>query len=342
MYNIFVQFGIKRCLGMKYNKDNIIVALIVVIFLIFNIIIFTSLFDIRPDEEKLKPKIVLISHVYTNPYWQYVKMGAEKAAKERGAIISYEGPNVANAEEGVKLINMAYASKASGIITYVQEEEKYIKVINKVVESGIPLLTIDSDAEKSKRIAYIGTDNVQAGVEAAKEMIKRIGQNGNVGIIMGGKSVKNQIERVKGFKEYIEKNSKINISDIESSDSYLIEAELAAKKILTNNLKIDALLCTSALDGPGAAKAVMNMGLSGKVKIISFDDLPETLEYIEKGIITSTVVQRPYNMGYIAVNIMMNIIEGKKEEGIYYTDVVIVGKENVDEFKKQQGDYKNE
>src|SRR5690606_2368350 len=97
------------------------------------------------------------------------------------------------------------------------------------IEDGIPLVTIDSDAENSKRLAYVGTDNIEAGRVGGREMIRQIGTEGKVAIIMGGKDVKNQIERVEGFKSYLKSNSNIDILAIETSDSYLLEAELAAK-----------------------------------------------------------------------------------------------------------------
>jgi ribose transport system substrate-binding protein len=156
---------------------------------------------------------------------------------------------------------------------------------------------------------------------------------------MGGRSVKNQIERVRGFKDYISKHSRIHISEIESSDSYLLEAELAAKKILKSNNNIQALFCSSALDGEGAVKAVYGLGLTGKVKIICFDDLPETLDNIRDGFITSTIVQKPFFMGYKAVNIIMDNIEGKHTRGVFLTNVALVNEDNLDQYKKEQGDY---
>lgn len=323
---------------LKYS----IYYVVIFIFVVFNAVLLDNLKYEEPAEEEIKPKIVLISHVYSNPYWKQVRLGAEKAAKERGVIIDFQGPESASVEEGIRLIKMAYAAKVSGIIAYVQDETRYNDVINMVVEGGIPLVTVDSDAENSKRIAYVGTDNVEAGRVGAREVIRQVGTEGKVAIIMGGKGVKNQIERVEGFKRYIDENSNIAIVAIESSDSYLLEAELAARKILNQHPDVNALFCTSALDGLGAAKAVKSLGLVGKLKIICFDDLPETLENIEEGVITSTVVQQPYVMGYKSVNIIMNNIEGKTTKGLFITDVLVVNKENLDEFRKKQREYYEE
>lgn len=315
---------------------------IIAIFIVFNFILLGNLTDKKPAKVNIKPKIVLICHVYSNPYWQYVKLGAEKAGRERNAVIEFEGPDTASVSEGIKFINMAFAAKVSGIIAYVQDKEVYKPVIDKVIKGGIPLVTVDSDAETSSRLAYVGTDNIAAGGAGAREMIYQIGTSGRVAVIMGGRYVKNQMERVKGFTAYLSKNSNIIISQIESSDSYLLEAELAAKKILLKDSNIKALFCTSALDGEGAAKAVIDQKLVGKVKIVCFDDLPETLEDIKAGYIASTIVQKPFVMGYKAVNIIMDNLSGKKVKGVFLTDVLTVRKDNLNNYKKEIGDYNNE
>lgn len=316
--------------------------LVITIFIVFNFILLYNLRYEKIPQGQIKPKIVLISHVYTNPYWQYIRLGAEKAAEERNAIIDFQGPDTASVEEGIKFINIANAARVSGIIAYVQDEDRYTPVINKVIEDGIPIVTVDCDAPKSERLAYVGTDNLQAGRMGAVEMINQVGREGSIAIIMGGSNAKNQIERVNGFDEYIKKNSNIIIKDVESSDSLLLRAELAAKDILTKDSDIKALFCTSALDGQGAAKTVNNLDLTGKVKIICFDDLPETLDGIRNGTISATIVQRPYIMGYKSVNVIMDKLEGKESSREYLTDVLVVKKENIDKYVEEQGDNSSE
>ena len=325
---------------MKIIIRNAIIVLSVAAFIAANLILINKLTSISSADTRLKPKIVLISHIYSNPYWNYVRLGAEKAASERGAVIDFQGPDFPNADEGIKLINMAYSAKASGIITYIQDQYKYNDVINTVVKSGMPLVTIDSDAEESDRIAYVGTDNVGAGKIGAQEVIRQVGIDGKIAVIIGGKDVKNQVERVSGFKDYVEKHSNLKVVDVQSSDAFQLEAEIAANHILSNDQDIKALFCTSALDGQGAEKAVSSLRLDGKVKIICFDDLPETLDKIKKGKIAATIVQKPFYMGYKAVQIIMDRIDGKfmGKGKVYLTDVEVVNSSNIDAFMKKQGE----
>lgn len=280
-------------------------------------------------------RIVLLAHVYNNDYWNIVKKGAEAAAKERGCILEYDGPETSSLQESLRLIEKSIVAKKDGIITYVLEEQPTIPLINKAISKGIPVITVDTDAKKSSRVAYVGTDNKKAGEEAAEVLIGKLGKNDEVGIIMGGSNNTNQLERVEGFKSYLQKHSNIEIVDIKSSNSYALEAELAAKKILKEAPYVDAIFCTSALDGMGAARAVADIKMQGKVHVVSFDDLPETLEYINQGVIYATVAQKPYDMGYKAVNLMMDIIEGKNiEKGEYITDTEVITKALLDAQKK--------
>lgn len=327
---------------MRDLKKSIAIPLVVIFFFCSNLFFIYLLKDKKIEREPIKPKIVLISHIKTNPYWLSIKEGAEKAAKERGAVVEFLGPTTASTEEGLKLFEMATSAKVNGIITYVQEEGKYKKKINDAIEKGIPVVTIDSDEEDSNRLTYVGTDNILAGQVAGKEMVKEIGNEGNVAIVMGGKSVKNQEERVEGFSSYITSNSNLKVVDSDSSDAMLLEAEIITRKILNRNNKIDALFCASALDGIGAAKAVKDLNYTNKVKIICFDDLDDTLSNIRNGIVSATIVQRSNEMGYRAVNRIMDEIEGKSYRvSKILTDVDVIDKSNIDTYEQGGSKFEN-
>lgn len=319
--------------GYKYIVLTIAALGILLLSIIWN----KSTIQIDNTENlKDKKRIVLLAHVYNNDYWNIVKKGAEDAAEKRDCILEYDGPETSSLEESLRLIEKSIIAKKDGIITYVLAEESATPYINKAMSKGIPVITVDTDAKKSNRAAYVGTDNIKAGEAGARALMNKLGMNGEVGIIMGGSNNTNQLERVEGFKSYIEKYSNIEIVETRSSNSYALEAELAAKKILKEAPYVDAIFCTSALDGMGAARAVADIKMQGRVHVISFDDLPETMEYINQGVIYATVAQKPYDMGYKAVNLMMDILEGKTlEKNEYITEIEIITNETLEEEKKE-------
>jgi ABC-type sugar transport system, periplasmic component len=268
------------------------------------------------------PRIALVAHVKDNPYWQVIKKGAEDAAKERGAILEYYGPEAPNVTENLKLIDMNIAARVDGLITYVQEEDKYQFFIDKAVNRKIPVITVDTDAKSSQRIGYVGTDNVDAGRKAGKVLYEEVGGRAKVGVIMGGLTTTNQVERLDGFKKYLALMSELEIVAVESSNDSELNAKIAADKMIKENPGLNSFYCTSALDGIGTAKAVIENNLQGKITIICFDDLPETLEYIKNGVIHATIVQKPYDMGYESVQRIMDKISGKEIEALGITDTL--------------------
>lgn len=285
-----------------------------------------------------KKRILLLANVYQNPYWQIIKKGAEDAASNRGCIIEYNGPQTLNTKESLQIFDMGIAISVDGILTYVQEEKQYIPEIKKAIDAGIPVFTVDTDAVGSNRMAYIGTDNVEAGNAAGEQLVNLKGGKAKVGIIMAGNTATSQLERVDGFKKYIAPYKDMKIVTIGSSNSDVIEAELVAKKMLKEYPKINELYCTGSVDGIGAARAVVDLKKAGKVKIVCFDDLPETLEYLKKDVIQASIVQKPYQMGYDGVNLMMDKLEGKKVHGQFLMGIIVVSKDNVNNYNVEMGE----
>ncbi|XJZ26990.1 sugar-binding protein [Bacillota bacterium Lsc_1132] len=280
-------------------------------------------------QEKNKYHFVLIPEELDNEYWRLVEKGAKAAAKKYGVDLEYTGPKQANIDDHLKTIEMSAASKVDGILTQGLSDEQFSPLINKVVENGIPVVTVDTDASNSERLAYIGTNNYYAGFLAGKEMIADTKGEVNAAIITGSFYKNHQQQRVKGFKDAVKDVKRIHIIDVEESDISRVRAAEKAYQILKNYPNVNAFYGTSALDGIGIAQVVEKAEKKNQVYIISFDTLPETLDYVRKGTIKATVVQEPYNMGYGAVEMLVHLIEGKKVPSVVYTDTRILRKQDL-------------
>jgi ribose transport system substrate-binding protein len=122
----------------------------------------------------------------------------------------------------------------------------------------------------------------------------------------------------------------------------VVEAKIAAERMVRENPNINCFFCASSLDGIGAANAVSDLKRNDIV-IVCFDNLPETLELIKQGVIYASIVQDPYDMGYKGVNLMMDYIEKKSiPKDKYLTEIKVIKKGNIEEYIKQKDDGKNE
>ncbi|WP_223594392.1 sugar-binding protein [Neobacillus bataviensis] len=281
-----------------------------------------------PKEEMTKEKfqyhLVLVPEELDNEYWRLVERGAKAAAKEYGVLLEYAGPKQANIEDHVKTIEMSAASKVDGIMTQGLSDEQFTPLINRVVAKGIPVITVDTDAANSKRLAYIGTDNYYSGFLAGKALIADTKGKANVAIITGSFYANHMQQRVKGFQDAVKGEKGIHIVTIEESEISRVKAAEKANQILQDYPEVNAFFGTSALDGIEIAHVVEKYKMQNKIYIIGFDTLPETLDYIRKGTIKATVVQEPYQMGYEAVRMMINLIKGIKVPPIVHTNTRIM------------------
>lgn len=281
-----------------------------------------------------KLRLTLVTPFGAHPYWMQAEQGMLAANKDLGVNCELAGPAELNLDEQIKAIETAVASRVDGIITNGYVPEALTPAIDKAVEAGIPVVLIDADAPDSKRTCYIGTSNYDAGVEAGKAMIKSTGGKAKIGILTGPLDSANLNDRIDGFKAAIKDNPDMVILTTEVTDADLLKGTEKAQTMLQAYPDMTAIFGVSGNDIIGAGTIVEEKGLAGKLTLIGFDDLDQTLDYIRKGIVTGTTVQKPYTMGYEGVKTLVGIIQGKNpEQEVIDTGVTIVTKENVDSYK---------
>ncbi|GAB2716184.1 sugar-binding protein [Paenibacillus thermoaerophilus] len=286
--------------------------------------------------EKPKYHLVMINQEGITPYWSQIQSGADKAAKELDAVIEYVVPVHAAAQD-LSMVEMAVASKVDGIIMQGFNEKEFTPAINKAVDSGIPVITIDTDAPGSKRIAFVGTDNFLAGRRAAKEIVKDTNGSAKVGILTGSFSISNQTLRVAGFLDGIKDTPGIEVVAVEETSINSNLATEKAYKILKEHPDVTVFFGTGSLDGVGAAEVANNAERPGeRIKVYAFDDLPETMELIKQKRIDATFVQRPFSMGEESVRIMVEFLKGKKTLTVYNTDIKTIRETDIASYNPEE------
>ncbi|GFN31505.1 substrate-binding domain-containing protein [Paenibacillus xylaniclasticus] len=262
-------------------------------------------------------RVTLIAQEVDNPFWQEVKLGASDAAKQLGITLEYTGPSRFDASEQSRLLAKAIAAKSDAVIVQGLNEPNYQTLIDHAVQSGIGVVTVDADEPNSKREAYVGTDNRKVGQQMGKLIAADTGGVGEVGVLIGSNSINQQL-RLAGLRDVTDQYPLLHIVDIRTTGNSRLRALEQTTDMLSKHPNIDAIVGFSALDGSGMAEAVKeHMELteqaagsiegstsiqSPEIVMYAFDDLPETREAIAQCTLRGTIVQRPYEMGFEAVN----------------------------------------
>jgi ribose transport system substrate-binding protein len=204
------------------------------------------------------------------------------------------------------------------------------------VAEKMPLVTTDSDAPKSARKVYVGTNNVEAGKVAGNTAIAALKAagitKGKVGLFVGRIDMQNAIERKQGIDETLGK-----VPGIEILPVFLDKTDRAlAKKNVEDALARypDLVLAMGiwSYNGPCTADAVRTSARKNKPILVVFDEEEETLKGVQDGLIYATIVQRPFEFGYQSMKVLKDLKDGKTVPPIVDTGIITVNKENVDKF----------
>jgi ribose transport system substrate-binding protein len=325
---------------------------IIISILILAVCACGSIYSQKPNEENSAPQGGQTSareqkEVYYTvgmhiilPYWQDHRSGLEAAGEELGVETVFTGENGNDALRQIDIFEQAVKENPAGILVSPIDKEAMIGPINDAIAKGIPVACIDNDAPDSNRLTYIGTDNYKSGYLAADIIGKKLGGEGDVGIltIQGLYSLD---ERQRGFEECIAENYPgINVVAVMNDDADPSIAANAAKRMLDEHPSIAGLFGTDAASGVGAAIALEEKGKLGVVKVVAFDKDSSVLELVKQGKIEATLVQRTFTMSYYGLKFLYdyNHNGNMKNEGISMlpdkvdTGVIVVTKENVDSF----------
>ncbi len=239
------------------------------------------------------------------PYWQEAEAGFQDAAKWLGVKVEFSGPEKFSPEEELAAFQKAVSEKPSGILLSASRVDLFKDAIDGAIAQGIPVICIDSDSPNSKRVTFIGTDNFRAGMESGKRMSDLLKGQGRI-VIVSIPGQNNLDERVRGVNEALKKSPGIKVAQTldDKGDPRSANDQISALMAKTSKEKIDGIICLEASGGSGAAEALHRLDLSGKVPIVAFDKDPETLDFVDKGVISATIAQKPYVMSYYGLKFL--------------------------------------
>jgi len=240
------------------------------------------------------------------PYWQTAANGFKKAAAQYTVTANVVGPNTYDPLGELDALQQAVRAKPAGILISVADAGILQREIDSAVQQGIPVITMDSDAPATRRLYFIGTNNVDAGREGGTRLTDRLSKGNVAFFTIPGQP--NLEERLRGFKEALNLQPGLKITDIvdikgEAATAFDRAQQLVAQ---TGAKKIDAFVCLEAISGKPVADVLKRANARDR-EVISWDADPATLDAIKDGTIDATIAQKPYTMGFFGLRMLYNI-----------------------------------
>ena len=288
--------------------------------------------SVKLGKKKKGPKIGFVSFSEEDQRHKDLKAGMYERMEDDGyaaELIVRETPMYADAQ--LAAIDEVIKEGAKGLLLTPYDDERIVEKINSLVKKNIPVVTVCSDIEGTKRLAYVGSDNMRLGHTVGALLGLMSGGNAEVGIITGSRDVLGQEQRIAGFLEKIQKEYPgISVETIAECKNEDYKCYDTLQRIAVEFPTITSFIFTAGGVG-GGCKALYQMTARPDYHVITIDEIAATVEYMNKGIITAAICQEPRRQGAIALTIIIDAVTDKKEPEFEfnYTDINIRIKENI-------------
>lgn len=246
-----------------------------------------------------------------DPFYQVMQLGVEAAARDLGVEVVTQIPPTWGVEAQTPILDALVArGDLNYIITAPTDKDQMIAPLQAALDAGIKVITVDTflgdgdyvNGPVKFPIAYIGSDNVEGGRISARGLAEAIGGEGTVYINSTNPNVSSVEGREQGFKEVMAAefpNIKVLGPDYNLDDQNKAAQQTAA--VIEQNADLKGVFGTNVFSAGGAGNAVVNAGLGGQVQVVAYDATAEAIELMGKDVVSLVLAQKPFDMGYMAV-----------------------------------------
>jgi ribose transport system substrate-binding protein len=278
-------------------------------------------------------------------FWKIAAAGIHKYEKEAKVQVDIKMPPNGAAEEQNQLLENLASQGYDAIAVSAIAPSDQVPVLDKIAAKS-KLITFDSDAPASKRLLYIGTNNYEAGKALGGEIVKLLPKGGKMAVFVGSLSADNAAQRLKGIVDAIA-GKNIEIVDKREDNTDRAKARANVEDIINAHSDLDLVAGLWSYNGPAIAAAIEALGKKGKMLAAVFDEEEGTLNAIQSGTIAVTVVQKPFQFGYLSSKWMHDLatqgdaaMKAIPPSKVIDTGVEVINSANVAEFRKNLAEMK--
>ena len=245
-------------------------------------------------------------------FWQAARLGVATKMQELGIKIEYLGTEVENADAQTLIMSNLISRHPVAIAVSPVDADKMAPLIDKAIDAGIKVITINRDAPNSKRALYIGTDNALAGYQIGKQFAEAIGGKGEIAIFHGSLRSPVDVERVDGFNKAIAEYPEIKVDAVIETilppDATV--AALTPDIVLQQYPNLVGIFSVTGASAGASAQALKDVGKCEVVKVFSFGASQQAVDLMREGCLAMFITEKPYTLATQAVDALMGLVNG--------------------------------
>lgn len=287
-------------------------------------------------DETLSVTLVLKTTVDTAEFWKQVMDGVHTAADELKLELTVVGSSAeTEIDEQIDIMEDVIQTKPDVIILVSSDFDRMAPVTEQAVAADIPVITMDSDVNTAQRTCFVASDNYAIGRNLGKQMLSRV-TSGKVAILSHSTVSSSGIDRAQGAIDAMAASKDITLLGVFDCSNNIEQARSITDELLAEYPDIAGFVCTNEVCNRGAAGCLVDRGQSGTTVVIGCDNSQQQIQYLEQNVIQGIVIQRPFNMGYVAVEQAAKVARGETVPGFVEIPCVTITQDNMYNSENQK------
>lgn len=307
--------------------------------MLVGISLFVMLALVWPDTEEKDPyQLIFIPKTIdsSNGFWTALIQGTRLGAEEFGADIEVFGTDSeGDVDEQIELIYSCIEKKPDALMIAPADYSRTTEALRDVKESGIKLILLDSTIDQNIADAVICTDNYVAGKELGEYTQRFLDGESVIGIVAHVQGTSTAMEREQGVRDGLGVYE-AQIADVVFCNSSYDKAYELTKQMLRDYPDMDVLIGLNEYSAIGAARAVRDLGMAGRIHMVGFDSSIEEIQYLEARVFDAIIIQKPFNMGYLGVEQTINVLTNREVERDIDSGSRLITRDNMYEEENQR------
>ena len=283
---------------------------------------------------------VFVNHVTTNPFFVPTQYGIQDACALLGCKYQWSGSANSVISEMVDAMNTAISAKADGIAIPLVDPTAFNDPVSRALDAGIPVIAYNADVpagNPNRRLAYVGQDLFQSGVQVGKRIASLV-SSGDIAGFIATPGTANIQPRIDGVKSVLSGIPSINFVEIATGATVNEElSRVEAYYLGHQNLKGMIAVDAGSTQGMGQIMEKYRLAAKG-IHAGGYDLLTITLQEVQKGNLDFTIDQQPYLQGFIpVVQLFLYKLSGKlMQPSNTNTGLLFVTKDTVSPYLNSQ------
>ena len=253
--------------------------------------------------------VAFVPGVNPDPFYITMSRGVNAAVERLGISVIQQDPERFDVTVSVPIIEALIArGDIDALVTAPNDREQSIPVLQEASDTGIPVLTVDTfigdgnyaDGEVTFPLSYIGSDNVQGGFIACSALADALGEGAKIYIQNVRPGISTTDQREQGCIQAAEEFG-LEVVRVDYNDNSADTAQQQTAAVLQANPDITGMFATNTFGALGAGTAIQNAGFQGSIEVALFDASEENIGFLNDGIVSLVIAQKPADMGYLGV-----------------------------------------